>query len=161
LLRLKRAHDQYEAVEEIQRHGGYVFYRHEIREDGDLDYNAQTPGPLYLRRLFGDDMFRHVVVVHLGQGGMANVASLPFVRHVTLDYPITAKDLQSLNSLRSLPGLRTLKLFCKSDLDESLFVHLAQFDHLQGLVVHRDELSEQELELLRKTLPNCAIGIAK
>ncbi|MGD0897974.1 MAG: hypothetical protein ABR915_09055 [Thermoguttaceae bacterium] len=61
--RMRRAERQREAVAAIKRSGGLVWYEH---EDGrPFPSPTPPPGPLWLRRLLGDDFFRRVVAAYV------------------------------------------------------------------------------------------------
>src|SRR5690242_2663833 len=62
-LKMRQANRQREAVEAIRELGGNVSYDYEFKPKGALDYVPTPPGPVWLRTLFGIDLFANVVSV--------------------------------------------------------------------------------------------------
>lgn len=61
-----------------------------------------------------------------------------------------------LNILSKLPALESISLW-DSDVDDSAIVHLKKLTNLKRLVVGRTQMSQQGIEELRKSLPNCLV----
>ncbi len=110
---VKRARDQRQAVEAIREAGGLIVYDYERDQRG-------PPGPEWLRRLAGIDLFAKVVSVsadHPSIGGSATMTDKEMV-HLTLFPDLQSLDLQGQNNvtdvgvghLRGLKQLETLWL---------------------------------------------------
>jgi hypothetical protein len=84
-----RAREQERAVRAIQALGGTVVYDFEIDADDKRRFDAEPPGPKWLRRLVGPHYGTKVVGVGLGSS----------------DGKVTNKDLEVLRSLRGIRGL--------------------------------------------------------
>ncbi len=62
-VEMKKAREQREAVEEIVKCGGTVFYDYHLNASGNLVLNARPPGPSWLLNVLGDDFSTNVVWV--------------------------------------------------------------------------------------------------
>jgi len=91
----KEAKRQCEAVEAIRKWAeiyclGSIRYDYQLDVSGKPLGNVQTPGPEWLRRVFGDDFLADVEVVWLGADDhftdveMAHIASLPRLKELHL-----------------------------------------------------------------------------
>jgi hypothetical protein len=56
-IKMNQARRQREVVKAILEAGGAVYYDYEYKQSG----NPEPPAPAWLRKLFGDDLFRDVV----------------------------------------------------------------------------------------------------
>jgi len=148
-VRMKSARQQKEAVEEVKKRGGRVFYDHQPFPAAI----AEPPGPAWLRNLLGQDFFATVVAVGLfppgpSDAGFEHLKSLTQLRELSLIGPCftdaSLEHLKGLTNLRSLDleetsvtdaGLEHLKALTRL---ESLSISLARvtgagFEHLKGL----------------------------
>jgi formylglycine-generating enzyme required for sulfatase activity len=153
-VRMQQVRRQREAVEAIEKYGGWA----EPDEDGsgavdfgtaeatgeklygqaDYDYqvdasgnptdDATPPGPPWLRRLLGDDFFTDVVSVTVISDsiGLEHLVAFPRLRQVTICHV----HGPGLEQLKSLPQLRKLELHWVAD--------AAALAHLKGLTQLRE-----------------------
>jgi len=148
-MKVRRANEQRSAVEAIRAVGGYVEYDHEYKlcyfheqMSGPsipfgLSEDPPPPGPVWLRRLFGDGLFAEVVYVEGSDDAdriVSHVEQLPYLRHLLVgvasqDCPVTDA---SLVQVKGLTRLKTLRLFHTRVTDAGL-VHLRGLSQLESL----------------------------
>jgi hypothetical protein len=85
-VRMKRAREQREAVEEIVKLGGRATYDYQVQESGNSLPDAEPCGPAWLRSILGETFFARVV----------DAAFPP---------PVTDADLAHLEGLTQLQSL--------------------------------------------------------
>jgi hypothetical protein len=175
-MKVKRANEQRSAVEAIRALGGYVVYDHEYAfheyeychflETGPpvpfgLSEDPPHPGPAWLRRLFGDDLFAEAVYVEGSDDAdriVSRVGQLPYLRHLVVglasqDCPVTDS---SLVRVKGLTRLKTLSLLHARVTDAGL-VHLRGLSRLQYLDLSDTQVTDAGVAELQKALPNCTI----
>jgi hypothetical protein len=81
-VKMKRARQQKEAVEEITKSGGQVLYNYELRQSGAPLQLSGPPGPAWLRSLLGENFFATVVYVDLTSPWAAD-AVLEYLKGLT------------------------------------------------------------------------------
>ncbi len=84
---VNRAREQREAVKEIEAVGGNVIYDWELSylpaaSPIDLDPDAISPGPGWLRRLVGDEFFQDVGVVFLAGPEASALSAIPHLQRL-------------------------------------------------------------------------------
>jgi Leucine rich repeat len=126
---VNRAHEQREAVEAVQRYGGWAHFDHEF-VNGALIPGRTPRGPRWLRTLLGDEYFRKVRFVNLDfEGSTGKVVHNPNVD--------ACDDL--LKKISGLPGLKTLRMKKTQATDEGLR-HIGKMSELEELYI-RDSRS--------------------
>jgi hypothetical protein len=149
--KMREAMAQQAAVESLRKNGGHVWYGYEFDASGNWDSNANTPGPIWMRRLLGDDFFATVVQVRArNDAGLENLAGLNHIQRVDL---IGDKFTETgLDRLKGLPRLERLTISSyrypfavqrhlndvstlKSlDLSSNSYVYNEGLQHLKGFV---------------------------
>lgn len=124
---------------ELERYCAYLYV-----SDDALSNNV-PPGPLWLRRLLGDDFFLHVSTVECRSPELARRENVG-----------PAIDDAGLIYLRYLPRLRTLYL-AECRVTDAGLSHLRPLKGLESLDLRGTEVSEAAVAELRKALPNCEI----
>ena len=76
-VRMKRARQQEEAVEEIKKLGGQVQYDYEVQKSGNRLPGGGPPGPAWLRNLLGEYFFAAVVLVSFPSSAMSGTWEMP------------------------------------------------------------------------------------
>jgi hypothetical protein len=111
-VKLHQARWQREAVEAIGKAGGRVTYGFQITEDGLPVRAPQLPGPAWLRKLLGDDLFVDVVEVQaygfrgFGDAELEHVEGLKKLRCIYLsETQVTDAGLEHLRDLTRLAVL--------------------------------------------------------
>ena len=118
-IEMQKARHQREAVNAINNSGGIV------------QYDLCTPAPIWLKNLFGEDLFADVI----GVGAI--------------------KDAQ-LKHCAGLPRLQELELDSSTVTDEGL-VDLAVLAQLQRVSLNATNITDEGVAKLQQALPNCKI----
>jgi hypothetical protein len=179
-VEVEKAARQKAAVEGIENSGGDVLYEHQSESDGNFDPLAPPPGPKWLRRLLGDDLFTTVVLADVyTDDGAAYLEQLPKLRRVHLlgpaitdsallhvadlnelemltvarDLPITDRALGALTRLRHL---KILYLSSRRITDAGLD-RLRELVELTNLDLEFAQVSDAGIAKLQQALPHCTI----
>ena len=115
-VEMKKAKEQKEAVEAIEKLGGFVAYDYQLDASEDNPFAIKTegtkpPGPTWLRRLLGDEFFANVVdvVLHGSDGtdaALEHLKGLSQLQSLYLDETgATDAGLARLKGLGRLQGL--------------------------------------------------------
>jgi hypothetical protein len=186
-VRMKRAREQEQAVEEIAKVGGEVQYDYQdpqFRTSGDPFAESDPPGPAWLRNVLGQNFFAAVVAVDFRRSSV-NDAGLGHVERLmqlqTLDLSgaqITDAGLQHLKGLtqlktlflsgrkvtdaglehlRGLTQLQQLNLYDTQVTDAGLS-HLKGLTQLQTLFLGGTKVTDEGVKRLEQALPNCFIS---
>lgn len=133
--KLQKAQKQHAGVLWVQEQRGHVYYDyHWEAADGDWT-KAEPPGPAWLHALLGVDFFAEV-------------------RSVNLDNT----ELYDLTPLSDLVTLRELAF--NIDVHEGTdYSPILTLKHLERLWLDWTHVDEQQLEEVRKALPNCEITV--
>ena len=116
-----KAHRQKAAVETILRDGGTVHYVYQRVEGGGYDPRREPPGPLWLRKLLGDD----------------------FVTNV--DYATAETD----DALAQLAGLSRLdRVGCGRETTDAGLTFIKDLRHLQGIFINSTKITDAGLQNL-------------
>jgi hypothetical protein len=132
-VKMRQAKEQREAVEAIRKLGGIVIYEHQCRMTIGP---SGLPGPLWLRKLCGDDFFVSVVMVSL-QGTLVKDAELEQVARVT--------QLGVLNLDGTLVTDASIR-------------YLEKMTRLQILILDHTQVTDAGVKKLQQALPNCEIS---
>ena len=185
-VRMQSARAQREAVVAVQAAGGTVRYQHELDASGNVipvdglvwdapvdewgnpvpgesSPGADAPAPAWLRRLFGDDLFRTAVWACVGSNeGLEQVRRLTSLERLTLDpnCRLTVRDTGT-----KLPDASHHDMRCFYPRDDSEITD-AGLERLQGLTKLRKlelwrvwgvAVTDDGVKKLRDALPNCTI----
>lgn len=118
-LQVNRANTQRRIVKWVTENGGWVDYDWFMGEDYDYDYGFvlgnepsgtfQPPGPIWIRRLIGDEYFQSVVVVDAPHAELQDLS--PLVKLTTLKVLYLKGTLiNNVSPLSSLTQLENLNL---------------------------------------------------
>jgi len=151
-MKMQRARQQKEAVEVILKVGGEVRYDYEFDETGRLIPAAQPAGPLWLRKLLGDDFFCDVIWVDLSATRVTDAGVEHLLKGLTslevlwlMDTNVTdvgLEHLQGLNSLNSL-GLSGTQL------TDAGLEHLESLTSLEHLGLHETSVTGEGFKHLK------------
>jgi len=156
----KRARDQRQAVEVILKLGGEVYYEHQLQKmlevinrnkgrPGSQDTN--TPGPVWLRRLIGDEYFFSVASV-VFTGPKVNDTNLAAVGRLTnvhlLNLSGTNVGDDGMAHLEGLTNLQSLLLDSTQITDTGL-LHLKELSKLGFLDFRNTKITDAGLEHLK------------
>ncbi len=154
-MKLNHATRQREAVSKILAAGGSIGYDYQtVRVPGHLDYfsvseHAPQSQPEWLRRIFGDDFFRDVLVVSfynlpqpVREERFQQIAKLPTLEFMYL----TNLKIALANGV----GIRRIQ---DSDIEMLSHITRLHFIDLTGA-----ELSQNGFRQLRESLPNATLG---
>jgi len=180
--KLEKAREQRKAVEAILKEGASVWYDYQMKkETGVLIPGAEPPGPAWLRKLLGDDVFADVVQVFLrGDNvdsqlkqikGFTKMRTLHTYKHVTdagLEHITGMKELKILSldgsqitdeGLAHLSGLTELRLLMlsRTQITDAGLRHLNGLTKLTGLHVVDTRVTDDGAIELQEVLPNCEI----
>lgn len=159
--KVRQANSQRKAVEAIRNIGNtaYVFYDYDFDSGGMiLPPPTLPPGPEWLRKLVGDDLFTDVVAVKFPYKttdvALVHLAGLSQLKHLDLRWTqVTDTGLASLNGL---PQLATLDLRGTQVTDAGL-PELVRLKELRYLYLDGTKTTDVACDDLKKSLPNLAI----
>ena len=151
-----RANEQGKAVEWVRKMGGTVWYDYEVDEDGDainaIDA-AEPPGPKWLRDSLGVDYFQNVSAVYLVSKPVSDLTPLAGLNNLQyLELSIT--EVCDVTALAGFTKLRWLHL---NHTQVSDLTPLAGLNKLRFLDLDNTPVGEEQVEKLRRALPNCEI----
>jgi len=158
-FQLQRAREQQAALAWLRASGGSATYEYEYDAEGAPVPGAEPPGPRWIRKLLGNDVFAEVDHICL-PGDVATAEAFQRLRAVrgswflSIHYPEKAA-LQHAGQLSSLRELHLHGVRGGSGL-----VHLRNLPNLRVLGVYGDELSDTAIHNLRglKHLERLIIG---
>ena len=169
------ANEQRKAVEWVREMGGTVWYDYQLDEKHRLRYNSEPSGPRWLVQLLGVDHFQEVSFVGLNRTQSNAPTPLPVLKSLKL-LDLNTTPVSDLTPLAGLKNLRVLALtgMPVSDLTplakltslESLrltstkvndLTSLAGLKNLEVLWLNGTAVSDEQVEELRRALPNCKI----
>ena len=181
-VKMKRAREQKEAVEEIRKWGGEVHYDYEFQRSGNPLQPSGPPGPAWLRNLMGEDLFATVVWVafgpyssdadleqlhgltqlqtsylggrHVTDAGMEHLKGLPQLQ--TLDLDATDSTDGGVQHLKGLTQLQTLDLSSTQVTDAGLEC-LRGMSQLQRLRLTATNVTDEGVKRLKLALPTCEV----
>ena len=121
---VNRAREQREALDAVQRYGGWVHFDYEFVNGAVIPGRAPR-APRWLRMMLGDEYFRKVTCVNFDEeGSIGKVVRCPNV---------TACD-ELLKKISGLPGLKKLRMKKTQATDEGLR-HIGKMSELEELYI--------------------------
>ncbi len=146
-VKLQQAKRQKEVVEAILKAGGIVSYDYQFDASGNDIQGAVPPGPAWLRKLLGDDLFTSATEVSFGNKNVSNndlahLKDLPKLE--TLAISLIPNNNISLQPIKRLTRLKYLTL-AYMQIDD------AQLENLKGLI------RLQSLNLLNTSITDAAL----
>ena len=155
----ERASKQRQVVEWIEKTGGRVFYDYQLTPSdrtgylypGDWVRGGMPPGPPWLRKLLGDDLFVNVGYVALAghevrDAGLGRLEGLTQLRLLTLHN--TEVSEAGLEHLEGLTQLRVLSL-TQSTVNDAGLEHLKGLTKLRWLGLHATRVSDAGLQYIK------------
>jgi len=133
-----KAREQRAAVAWVEEKGGGVFYVYEFDAEGNLNMNAQPPGPEWLREWIGIEYFCDVYEVN----------------YLVVSQSKPDRHLEDVYPLVSLTHLRVLAL---SNSQVSNLSSLESLTNLETLYLSGTLVTKEEVQKLQLALPNCKI----
>jgi hypothetical protein len=134
-LKMEYAARQKEVIEELENLGGLVWYDYQFDADGMPGrQDDDPPGPVWLRRLLGDDFFMTAIKLDLTQTEVGD---------------------GELEHLKGLTQLQTLSL--GERVSDAGLAHLKGLPQLQSLDLRAAKVSDAAISNLQKALPLCTI----
>ncbi|MGO8688343.1 MAG: hypothetical protein ACLQLG_01800 [Thermoguttaceae bacterium] len=153
-VKMKQARQQHAAVEAIRKLGGMVDYDYQKKDPFD-----EPPGPAWLRKLLGDDLFASVTWVRLSDSDVSD-AALEYLKGLArleiLDLNRTNVSDAGLQHLKGLTQLRELCLGGTKVSDAGL-ENLMGLTQLQKLWLDSTNVTDAGAQDLQKALPNLEI----
>ena len=166
--RINAARQQKEAVDAILKAGGTVHYDYQIlpnipsENHWNIGFNANAlpTGPPLLRKLFGDDCFRKVILVNfsktdLPESVLTQLTKLPDITHVALQSvniipdgsnvprPIQDADFEVFGQLSRLEYLDIYP----ADIDGSGLAQLTKLKDLRALSLQHTTIGDAGMEI--------------
>jgi hypothetical protein len=157
-----KAREQREAVQAVQRYGGWVHYDYEF-VNGTLTPGRSPWAPRWLRKMLGDQFFQNVRQVNLifdqSSGKRFNnsnvqacddllkkISKLPGLKELLLtDTQATDEGLRYIGEMTGLEKLRIHSAMLVTDAGVS---HLASLQNLKHILINRSNLTNDSLVLL-------------
>lgn len=156
---VRNARVQRDAVAEIRRSGGWVWYDWHFKS-GDIDRNARPWAPKWLVDRVGVDYFGHVVFAGLGRQAsdmeLAHVGRLGRVETLILD--VTRISDAGLAHIRGLTRLKELTIAATSVGDAGLG-YIEGLTRLQSLNLNSTRVTDAGLEHLKGTRNLRGLGL--
>jgi hypothetical protein len=152
--KMERKRQERAVVAAILTLGGKVYYEY---EKGPPPH--EPPGPIWLRKLFGDDFFAEVDSVEYGNSAITDAALDPIreFKHIKyLDLSRTDVTDEGLRRLKSLSNLQLLILEQTAVTGDGL-IHLKGLVNLEYLDLTDTKVTSSGLAALQEALPNCQI----
>ena len=135
-VKLQQAKRQREAVAEIVKANGAVYYDWECDKDGHRSIAFPwRPTPTWWQNLLGDDLFQSVTRVNLPSG------------------QVTDADLEHLKYLSQLEVL----LIDNTQVTDAGLENLKGLKHLNRLYLSETKVTDEGIKRLQQALPNCRI----
>jgi hypothetical protein len=148
------ARKQRQAVAWVHEMGGTVYYDYELDKLGELKEDATPPGPVWLRETLGIHFMADVTVVEFHETTEVNDATpLAGLKNLlVLDlWNTRVSDVTPLAGLKNLQWIRLVGT------EVSDLTPLAGLKNLEFLDLTGSLVSEEQVNSLRKALPNCHI----
>ena len=149
--KVEKARRQRDVVAWILQSGGRVAYDYEW-DNGPLR-NSTLPGPKWLRELLGIDFFDKVVLVDFTFIQVVDITPLAGLQRLEcLDL-----DNTQVTDVTPLARLISLEILDLDNTHVTDVTPLAELTNLKWLWLMDTPVSQDDYEMLRKTLPSCRI----
>ena len=103
-VKMQRVSEREETVRAIRKEGGWVWY--DYKRNAAPGSTPEPPGPLWMRKLLGDNFFAKVVVARAPLGvRLEHWKGLTDLEVIDLKRPVTDADLEYLKELTKLKEL--------------------------------------------------------
>lgn len=161
-VQMQHAERQREAVEVIRKKRLGVWYNYHGRVlETSLNSKAEPPGPAWLYKLLGVDLFYHVEYVFL-RGEEVTNEDLEYFKELNqvaeLDLGETRITDEGLEQIKGLKHLKILFLNNTKITDAGL-KHLEGLHELRRLDVPGTRVTQAGIDQLKKSLPNVEIEL--
>ena len=150
-VKMQQAKKQREAVEKLLKSGGTVLYDYECDKSGHINSKfGNPPGPEWLRKILGNDLFTNVTGADLRNAGISDATLLYLTRlpHLTSlclrYYPGT-----DLKRFTGFPHLKTLWIMGSRISDEGLD-NMRMFSQLESLCLADAQITNSGLNNLQE-----------
>ena len=154
--KMRAARRQRDAAAAIGKSGGWVAYYRES-DEAIPSYTQPLPGPLWLRRLLGDDFFATVTDAFVtSDGDFKYLEQLDQLKQLRCGLDVTEAGLAHLKDLRQL---RKLDLMGRRVAGVE-FEHVAVLTQLEDLNLGGTDAGDAELERLQAMTRLRALGLA-
>ncbi len=145
-VKLKAARQQKAAVEAIEKLGGQVVYDYQRDE---FDTTSKCPGPAWLRKLLGDDLFANVrrvdLTVEITDADLETLKRLPQLQELCLGFSVSDAGLERLKGLAQLQAL----YLEYANISDAGLKHLSGLSQLQRLSVPGTKVTDAGLRHLK------------
>lgn len=153
---VNRVRRQREAIALVERLGGEVYFDYQFDEDVPMGRfltfpDRKSSAPDWLRRLIGDDFFRHVASLSLRDTKVKDddLRVIAGIRRLwILDLSNTSITSAGLAHLQGLRELRSLALI-NTDIDSAGLAHLKDLGQLNNLSLWKTNVDDAGLKYLR------------
>ena len=153
--KVEQVRKQREVVAWIEQMGGQVRYDYEIDDNRRRLPNPRPPGPIFLRKLLGDDFFSIVVRVDYIGPEFSDVTPLAGLTNLT-SLALISTEVSDVTPLAGLTSLKRLNL---EHTEVSDVTPLTGLTSLLELKLGNTHVSKEDYEMLQKALPNCKITL--
>ena len=148
-----RANEQRKVVEWVRKMGGAVSYEYQIDEVGDSIPDFEPPSPKWWSKLLGPDNLQGVLAVYLNGTRISDTTPLAGLKSLKwLEFSRT-----QVGDLTPLANLTNLEVLYINSTPVSDVTPLAGLKNLERLHIEGTPVSKEQVEELRKALPNCDI----
>ncbi|MHB1035957.1 MAG: leucine-rich repeat domain-containing protein [Pirellulales bacterium] len=159
-VKLRQAQRRQEVVDNFTKLGGVVRYDYDQDKAGNWIPGSQPPGPVWLRRILGDQMFCDVYGVGIGRKiGDADLEPLECftqLQELRLSSPITDEGLKHVGKLRRLEIL----VLRDSPITDAGLQHLAGLNKLRDVGLFGTKLTDAGLQHLVRLPALRSLGLS-
>ena len=156
-VKLEKARRQKEAVEAIERAGGFAKYDYQFHDHKLIALSAESPAPKWARALLGDDFFHDVTVMGL-RSSAGDDEAIYLTRLTALEVLFLTESQITDAGLEHLKGMTKLGLLCLSDtqVTDAGLTNIEGLTNLYNLNLSSTEITDAGLKHL-KGLPNLEV----
>ena len=160
---MKAARKQKAVVEWIQKAGRRAAYDYELDQEGSSipGPGAKPPGPAWLRKLLGDDLFANVTAVYFVSPRVDDAGLEGLTRLAQLQWLDLSGTEISDSELQHLKGLSRLRGICldNTTISDGGLEHLKGLTQLQTLWLNDTTISDSGLEHLKGLTQLCTLWL--
>ena len=145
-VKMHQARRQRNAVEAIEKSGGFVMYDYEFKDDGTPIIDADPPGPAWLRETLGIDFLWEVnTVVFKSDAGAEHLGWLASLEYALFCGPeVTDYALERLKGVTSFRRLRLLR----TSITDAGLRHVKGLTNLESLEIYYAGITDDGLKHL-------------